>query len=226
MNALNLSQQSKIFNPLNASPVTVIGAGSVGSWVVDILAKLGVNDITVYDEDGIESHNIAPSAYGQDDIGMFKVTALERLVRAKSGVNLKVIQRMYAGEPLKGTVIACVDSMEARKLIWDQVKDNGLVDAFIDTRITVEFLSIFALKPCDVQNKAYYEHFLYPSSEANMQHCGQHSIVFVAVDAANWVVKQLTVQWSGGRMRPHKRFLARDFDAEEAADEVETPVED
>ncbi|MEK9152215.1 MAG: hypothetical protein AAB692_02520, partial [Patescibacteria group bacterium] len=136
------------------------------------------------------------------------------------------IQGKYAGQPLKGTVIVCVDTMEARKMIWDQVRDNALVDAFIDTRISVEFLSIFALKPCDLTDKAYYECFMYPSSEANGQHCGVHSIVFVAVDAANWAVKQLTVHWSGGRMRPHKRFLARDFDAEEVVSEEESLVED
>ena len=41
-----------------AFPIVVIGAGAVGSATVVTLAKMGCSDITVWDDDLLEEHNI------------------------------------------------------------------------------------------------------------------------------------------------------------------------
>lgn len=218
---LNFSQQRKIFNPSFAKPVVVLGAGSVGSQLVAMLAKIGLTDITVYDGDSVESHNIPMSAYGNSDLGMYKVLALKDLVFRQSGVEIKALPRMYAGpvrgiktiasngvgEPLRDSVIACVDSMEARMAAWQAVKNNPLVDIFIDTRTAGELISIFAVSPCNPDDIAYYEHFLYPTEQAAMLTCGHHGIVFISSMAAGIACANLTNWWQCGRKKLHFKEL-------------------
>lgn len=204
---LNFSQQKKIFNPSFVKPVVVLGAGSVGSQLTAMLAKIGVTDITVYDGDSVESHNIPMSAYGNSDLGMYKVLALKDLVLRQSGVEIKALPRMYAGEPLRDSVIACVDSMEARLAVWQAVKNNPMVDIFIDTRTAGELISIFAVSPCNPDDIAYYEHFLYPTGEAAMLTCGNHGIVYISSMAAGIACANLTNWWQCGRKKLHFKEL-------------------
>lgn len=205
---LNFSQQKKIFNPSFAKPVVVLGAGSVGSQLVAMLAKIGLTDITVYDGDAVESHNISMSAfYGNSDLGMYKVLVLKDLVLQQSGVEIKALPQMYVGEPLRDSVIACVDTMEARMAAWQAVKDNPLVDIFIDTRTADELISIFAVSPCNPEDIAYYEHFLYPTSQAAMLTCGRHGIVFISNMAAGVACANLTNWWQYGKKKLHFKML-------------------
>jgi len=206
---LNFSQQRKIFEPKYAKPITVLGAGSVGSWVVVMLSKLGIKKITVYDGDAIESHNIPPSAYGISDLGMFKVFALRELALRQSGTEINAIPRMYVGEQLRDSVIACVDSMEARQKIWNEVKGNPLVDVFIDTRVAAELVSVFAVNPCNPEDVAYYEHFMYPTEQAVHLMCGMHGIVYGSTRAAGIACANLTNLWQYGKKNLHFKELVR-----------------
>jgi len=204
---LNFPQQDDLFHSSYARPVTLIGAGSVGSQIARMLAKIGVRDLTVYDEDTIESHNIPPSAYQIADLGMTKVEALRTLLEKESGLALKPIPRMYEGERLTSSVIASVDTMEARQCIWNEVKGNPLVDIYIDTRLSAELISVFAISPCNSEDIAYYEHFLYPTSETLRPLCGEHTIVYVSSAAAVFACANLTSWWQFGRKKLHCKML-------------------
>ena len=207
--ALNFGQQHEIFQASAARSVTQIGAGQVGSMVAPMLAKIGVTDLTIWDGDDIESHNIPMSlTWHTSDLGVMKVLALAKHVRAHSGVEITAVPRMYAGEPLRDAVVVCVDTMEARQMIWRAAKESGLVDILIDTRVASEYVSVFAIDPRDHDDRAYYEYFLrYKSGQAVRPTCGHHGIVYVASDAANAVLANLTNWWTNGRKKRHYKFL-------------------
>jgi hypothetical protein len=204
---LNFSQQDDLFDPAESQPVTVIGAGSVGSQVVVMLAKIGCREITVLDGDDIESHNIPMSAYRMADLGKPKVEALQALVEEQSGLRITAIPRMYAGENLTGTVVACVDTMEARMLLWDRIRDNPNVGIFADTRIAEEYVAVYAVDPCDARSCEEYGKLLYPSAEAVRPTCGRHGIVYVTSIAASAVCACLTSAWRGGKKSQHFKML-------------------
>jgi len=200
VNGLNFSQQCRLFDPKMARAVHVIGVGSVGSHVVNNLVRVGVTDITVWDDDSIDSHNIGPSLYGHNDLGQYKVDALAHLVLRDTGVCVKVMRKMYEGEPIRGTIVSSVDNMEARKLIWGSIKKKLFADILLDTRVAENFAQIFATRPCNESDIAHYEHYLsYSTEEANRQMCGGHSIVFIASRVAATAVECLCDFWSSGK---------------------------
>lgn len=206
--ALNHSGQDRLFDPALAHPVILIGAGSVGSAVAMMLAKIGVTDLTVYDADRVRSHNVPSSVYGPRDVGKLKVEVLARWVMATAGLRIKAVPRMYAGEKLKGAVIACVDTMEARKLIWNNVKGNALVSLYVDTRVAERLVSVFFTDWTECEAAGYYEHHLYPTSQTATRLCGRHGFKPIADFASAIAVNGLTQFWAEGKTSKHIRLMA------------------
>ena len=64
------------FEKLQATTVTVIGAGAVGSFAVLQLVKMGIGRVEVYDHDTVELPNLGPQGYRPCDLGRLKVEAL------------------------------------------------------------------------------------------------------------------------------------------------------
>lgn len=61
--------------------VLVVGAGSVGSAMVDMLVRSGVERFTLVDPDAVETSNLSRSVYLMDDVGVSKVDALADHIR-------------------------------------------------------------------------------------------------------------------------------------------------
>jgi hypothetical protein len=58
----------------------IVGAGSVGSYLGEVLARSGVGSFTLIDPDEVEPANLGRSAYRLSDIGLPKVRALADLI--------------------------------------------------------------------------------------------------------------------------------------------------
>ena len=101
-----------------AFPITLIGAGAIGSAVALTLAKMGCSDITVFDHDSLEEHNIPNQICRPDKIGMKKTEALAGLIDELCGVKITSRGVKYVGQRLSKLVIVAVDSMDARRSIW------------------------------------------------------------------------------------------------------------
>jgi molybdopterin/thiamine biosynthesis adenylyltransferase len=202
---LNFSHSRGLFDPLLARPITVIGAGSVGGYVVANAAKAGFPDITVYDFDHVESHNVPMSIYRQAlDVGRLKVEALKDIVREQSAIEITAVPRRYGGEPLRGCVVACVDTIEARRGIWERVRMNANVVAFVDTRIAEKAVNVHMVCPTRPDQVASYAK-LFPDTPAAQQTCGRHGFVTVSQIAASAAVEFLTEALAGGTVERHFR---------------------
>lgn len=210
---LNLSGQHNIFDAMIAKPVTIIGAGAVGGYAAVALAKMGVRKLAVVDEDSVESHNIPMSIYRPCDVGRPKVEALRDIVSEATGVVVDARRQHYENEPLRGAVICCVDTMEARQAVWRNVKMQPGVDILIDTRTAEELIWVFAIAPCDPEDIAYYEHHLaYTTKETAHPMCGRHGIVYVSMSAASAVAADLVYWWQCGRTKRHHKALVGELE--------------
>jgi hypothetical protein len=198
----NFSHQSYLFHPQYARPVVIIGVGAIGSMVAFALAKMGVTNITVIDGDTVASHNVPMSLYRSGDLGRLKVEALAEVIAFTTGVTIKTVPEFYVGQSLRrATIIACVDTMAARKVIWQQVKGQVTVDLFIDTRTAEAYAEVYAISPRLPEEREYYEGLLYPDEEAARQTCGRHGIVFVSLGVAASVSATVARFWQSSQKK-------------------------
>lgn len=139
---MNLSKSYEFFKPeMLEGRVHIIGCGSVGSTVAENLARFGITNMTLYDFDRVEAHNLANQMFFHDDVGKLKVEALaEQLCRINPDCagDLKLVPEGWTGQRLSGYVFLCVDNIDLRREIATKFKGNSYVKAMFDfrTRLT------------------------------------------------------------------------------------------
>jgi len=171
-------------------PITIIGAGAIGSFTALTLAKMGFQDITVYDFDKIEVENMNCQFYRFSDIGKQKVEALNELVKDFTGVDISYFPSRYEAGQFKGIVVSAVDSMEVRKLIWDNHKETALATKLIiDPRMGAEFGLCYAMNPMKDKDIKSYEKTLYSDSAAVQERCTAKATMYTALAISSHVCK-------------------------------------
>lgn len=205
----HLTRHLDILPPARTNvPIHVIGAGAVGSFTVLSLAKMGFEDITVFDFDKIEVENMNCQFYRFKDIGKLKVEALQELVKDFTEVDIKVVPEPYVGGALRGIVISAVDKMDVRQLIWDSHVNKAPSTKFlVDPRMGAEIAMLFTMDPNDPADIKSYEKTLYTDANSHNEPCTAKATVYTACMLAGLVCKTVkdiqmdgpyprTVQWS------------------------------
>ncbi|MDP3985252.1 MAG: ThiF family adenylyltransferase [bacterium] len=171
-------RQLDIFSPEKfTTPVTVIGAGATGSWITLLLAKMGVRDITVYDFDVVENHNIPNQIFGLADVGRLKVEALADAVKAATGISIKPIAKRFTNQPLTGIVFVLTDTMASRKQMWEEsIRAKRAVTLLIETRLGAEGGYVFAIRPTLPKQIMAYEQRMFSDEEAEESPCTRRAI--------------------------------------------------
>ena len=180
--------------------VTVIGCGAVGSFTVLTLAKMGVGDITVYDGDTVEEHNLPNQWFKPDHLGMNKTDALWDIIHDFTGVELKANAHHYDHETLRGIVICCVDTMDTRLKIWREVKKYE-PELYLDTRMGAEVGKVLVVHPSLPASCRKYEEELYPSTEALQAPCTAKATVYCAAGLAAYVASMVAGYVNGRQVR-------------------------
>ena len=100
--------------------VLMVGAGAIGSRLGIELAKLGVRNFVIYDNDAVEVENVGVQAFDYRDIGTNKAIALrERMLhQTKEPPTVTVRQRFFTEKTIIpariNVVISAVDNVDAR----------------------------------------------------------------------------------------------------------------
>ncbi len=190
--------------------ITIIGVGALGRQVALQLAATGAAKLTLIDFDVVETSNLASQGYLETDLGSPKVTATaEQCRRINSGIEVTEINERFRRSSTVGNVVfACVDTIGARKLIWQAVKDN--VSFFGDGRMTAEVIRI--LSACDADSRDHYESTLFPQGEAHGGACTSRMTIFAANIAAGLLISQFS-RWL--RNLPTSRDLTLNLLADE-----------
>lgn len=194
------------------TPITVIGAGAIGSWTVMALAKMGFCDITVYDFDKVEPVNLNAQVYGFHDVGRLKVHALHGAVKLATNIDIEVKAEPYEmqeNRSARGIVIAAVDSMRARALIWNSLKAKAInCLAYIDPRMGAEEAMLYCMRPMHGADQKTYEKTLYSDRDAVQERCTAKATAYTALMLSGLVSKTVkdlltgdnsyirTCQWS------------------------------
>ena len=140
--SMDLSKSYEFFQPeMCKDRIHIIGCGSVGSTVAELLARFGLQEMSLYDFDEVEPKNIVNQMFTYNDIGKPKVDAVADIIcsiNPEAKDKLKLYPKGWIGQKLNGYVFLCVDNIETRKEIVKQNMLNQFIKAMFDfrTRLT------------------------------------------------------------------------------------------
>lgn len=188
-----------VFSPhaFGAKRVDIIGCGASGSRVALDLAKLGVENIHVWDFDLVEEHNVANQAFGLDHVGSLKVEALAQLVKASTGTEITVHAEKVDGTQSLGEVVFLLtDTMSSRKEIWDRaLKFKLKTNLLIETRMGADSGRVYALNPNKLGHIKEYEATLYSDNEAEVSACGTSVSVGPTAEVLSGLAVWQLIRW-------------------------------
>ncbi len=183
-------------------PITVGGAGGIGSWLCFYLARIGLTP-TVWDFDIIEEHNLGGQLYSSAHIGVPKVVGLNLILEQLCGED----SIDYCAERLDETshtwpiCLSAFDNMSARKVMftrWVDLhgKDNDAI--FIDGRMLAEGGQVFVVHGNNEFQISEYKKTLFEDSEVADQpctmkatsHCGSFVAILITSLLTNWATNK------------------------------------
>lgn len=139
---IDLSKSYEFFQPeKHDMRIHIVGCGSVGATVAENIARCGVTNMTLWDFDKVEPHNLANQIFRQQDIGKPKVEALLDILRE---INPEIVNKAelkpegWNGKLMSGAIFLCVDNIELRREIVKRHMDSPYVKAVFDFRTGLE----------------------------------------------------------------------------------------
>ena len=165
--------------------VTVVGCGAVGSFTALALAKMGVGSMTLYDPDKVEEHNLPVQFFANLDLGKHKVDALANQLVAMTETRITAIPEAFDGQPVHGIVVSAVDTMNARRRIWDHVRVNSQVALYTDTRMGAMVGQVLTVRPGSPVEGKTYARTLHRQSEALEEPCTARAVIFTVLGIAS-----------------------------------------
>jgi len=180
-NMMHLLRQSDLIPAVTLSRrIHIIGAGAIGSHVSIALAKMGFLNQKVWDFDHVSIENMSSQGYRFKDIGRLKVDALKEMVHDYSNQDIDVSPSRYTGEQLEGIVVSAVDSMAARKIVWESIKRCPLVDYLIDPRMSAEYAVMYIFDPNNGKDIEAYGKTLFDDSAGTAERCTAKATMYCA----------------------------------------------
>ncbi len=195
---MEFTRQELILDPDKAAAqkVHIFGQGTVGSNVAVELARMGVPNLTLYDFDAFEAHNLPSQRADLTHLGMNKAEAVkQQLVQLTNngGRGVKTVTTKVEGPVMvEGVAVLAVDTMESRRAIWEKaLRPQGMVELVLDFRMRANLLQIYAFAPTDER----YEASLFTDEDADPAPCGGRTVSYTGALsgalAANYVRKHI-----------------------------------
>ena len=135
---MNLAKSAEFFDPAKVKePIHIIGCGSVGSTVAELLARFGLTNVRLYDFDIVEEHNLANQMFTTKNLYKPKLEGVyDRWVdiNPEAAKTIKLYGEGWNGQKLSGYVFLCVDNIELRRRIVEENKYNMNIKAMFDFR--------------------------------------------------------------------------------------------
>jgi len=183
-------------------PVTIIGCGATGSRIALEIAKLGVEDIIIYDDDTIESHNIANQAFIETcyplEEGKYKAEVISNYIKKIRGNPAVVKLEKVVDQTLSGVVFLLTDTMASRKEIWEaSIKMKFNVPLMIETRMDADSMRIYSVRPNNTDHIKHWESTLYEDDDAEESRCGGRTSIGATAEIISGMAVWEMLKWYG-----------------------------
>tara|TARA_Y100001963_G_scaffold160257_1_gene269793 strand:+ start:4109 stop:4777 length:669 start_codon:yes stop_codon:yes gene_type:complete len=168
--------------------ITVIGAGGIGSALLQNAAIMGFKKIIVWDPDMLEEHNLSTTSWPEGFLNMPKVAATE-IVLKRLNKKISVDKKPHYWEngfPLSNKVFLTPDNMEVRLKAYETWKKNPNREWLIDMRMGALGFEIITV----TRESDYFMDSYVPSSEIADDPCTAKHTIFCGSLAASYGLSQ------------------------------------
>lgn len=205
------------FNKVQEKVIVLAGVGGIGSNMAVILAKLNPSAIYIFDDDFVESFNLAGQFYSNEDIGKPKVEALAASVNKYTNYSsiFALNRRFIPGEEVVADIMICgFDNMRARKDFFAAWKSHVMALSeerrkdclFIDGRLTADEFQIFCITGTDnFYMDDYVNNYLFNDYEAQRETCSYKQTGFLA-DMIGAFMVNLVVNFCANQVNPRRNM--------------------
>lgn len=137
---MDLKKHIEFFNPTKIrDEIHIIGLGAIGSHIAEMLTRIGIEEMHIYDFDHVSQHNLANQMFLQSeaDSHMAKTTAIEHLCTAiNHDIKIKIHDKGYMPSmKLSGYVFLAVDNIDLRRAIVEEHQFNTTIKGMYDFRM-------------------------------------------------------------------------------------------
>lgn len=144
MTQVSFMRHAGWFGPEDAKTLNIIGVGATGSYIGLVAAKMGFHHFRIWDGDIVETHNLANQIYDVCHVGQPKVDAFEEVLkRFNPQIKVEKYNKFFTSEEdkakLEGPLVLTVDTMSARKDIYDSFKLNWRIKNVYETRLGFDY---------------------------------------------------------------------------------------
>lgn len=152
---MNLAKSFEFFDPAKMhGRIHIIGCGSVGSTVAELLARFGIENFVLYDFDVVEPHNIVNQMFTSKHLHRPKTECLSEILKdINPDVKIRVEPAGWVDQELDGYVFLAVDNIELRKEIVEKNKYNSYIEAMFDFRTGLTDAQHYAADWSDPKSK-------------------------------------------------------------------------
>jgi len=205
------------FNKVQEKVIVLAGVGGIGSNMAVILAKLNPSAIYIFDDDRVESFNLAGQFYSNEDIGKPKVEALAASVNKYTNYSsiFALNRRFMLGEDVVADIMVCgFDNMRARRDFFTAWKNRVMTLTeerkkdclFIDGRLTADEFQIFCITGTDnFYMDDYVNNYLFNDYEAQRETCSYKQTGFLA-DMIGAFMVNLIVNFCANQVNPRRNM--------------------
>lgn len=169
---MDLSKSYEVFNPnLCKEQIHIIGCGSVGATVAELLARYGLENFVLYDFDIVEPKNINNQIFTTKHIGKNKAAATAEIITdinpdAKGSI-IVCEEGWVPGANLSGIVILAVDNIETRLEICKENKMNVFIKGIFDFRTRLHDAQHYGVNwVLSKEKKNFFETMNFTNAEA------------------------------------------------------------
>jgi hypothetical protein len=187
---VNHERHVGIYNVPTYFNVGIVGAGGIGATSALILAKMGVVQLTVWDDDLVGEVNIPTQLHKWSEINQPKVFSLQRTLEEFSDEILFTPMQERITEtsafPYFDLLISAVDSITGRKLIWDAIYRGEKPAWYLDQRMSSRQYQHFLVRMADKNAVHNYASLLENISEDDVETepCTEKATFFCSATAA------------------------------------------
>lgn len=179
------------FKEIQNKVIILAGIGGIGSYTALLLARMKPKALFLYDDDEVETVNMAGQLYSINDVGKKKVDALADICSSFALYNsVFAIPEKFTLESEASDIMICgFDNMKARNLYYHKWLNhiNELDDErkkhclFLDGRLAAEEFQVFCITGDDAYNQKLYEtKYLFDDEQADATVCSYKQTSYMA----------------------------------------------